>query len=133
MSAPRPPRPPRPNPPRPPPKPPRPPPNPPPPPPNPPARSPPALSPPGIMERGLSLCPALYIQWPERSGRCTVAGGRLAPRSRVAAASSTTVVAFTLRLLSIGEPHARRIAERPPRDTGKPAGWLSGKEPAAAL
>src|SRR2546429_7692618 len=126
MSAPRPPRPPRPNPPRPPPKPPRPPPNPPPPPPNPPARSPPALSPPGIMERGLSLCPALYVQWPERSGRCPVAGGRLAPCSRVAAASSTTVVAFTMRLLSIGEPHARRNAERLPRDTDKPAGWLRG-------
>jgi len=78
------------------------------------------------MERGLSLCPALYVQWPERSGRCPVAGGRLAPCSRVAAASSTTVVAFTLRLLSIWEPHARRNAERLPRDTAKPAGWLSG-------
>src|SRR5881396_3974272 len=102
MSVPRPPLPPRPNPPRPPPKPPRSP-----PPPNPPARSPPVLSRRCIMERGLSLCPALYVQWPERSGRCPVAGGRLAPCSRVAAASSTTVVAFTLRLLSIGEPHAR--------------------------
>src|SRR5436190_16861211 len=128
MSAPRPPLPPRPNPPRPPPKPPRPPPKPPrpPPPPNPPARSPPALSRPCSVERGLSLCPALYVQCPERSGRCPVAGGRLAPHSRVAAASSTTVVAFTLRLLSIWEPHARRNAERLPRDTAKPAGWLSG-------
>ncbi|PYP14144.1 MAG: hypothetical protein DMD52_14315 [Gemmatimonadetes bacterium] len=126
MSAPRPPLPPGPNPPRPPPKPPRPPPRPPrPPPPNPgdPPRSPPALSRRCIMERGLSLCAALYVQWPERSGR-TVAGGRLAPPSRVAAASSTTVVAFTLRLLSTGG--ASRPTERQTPSEGVRTSQLVG-------
>src|SRR5438309_10226154 len=116
MSAPRPPLPPGPNPPRPPPKPPRPPPRPPrPPPPHPgdPPRSPPALSRRCIKERGLSLCAALYVQWPERSGR-TAAGGRLAPPSRVAGASSTTVLAVPLRLLATAGASRPTEPQTPP-------------------
>src|SRR5438552_19081674 len=40
------------------------------------------------------------------------------PPTRVAPANTMTVVGFTLRLLSIGGPHARRSVARPTRGLG---------------